>query len=144
MAMMFVSPTSFKNFETTSSNLSWPDSMHAPCLIVCDLIFLPAPRTTASSGAFGLAMSGAGALSNCGTLRCISTLAAAEVEMGLAARLGGGSAGSAPAGAAGTVMVSWQVGHSSLLPAPLLSTASSCSQLGQLKTISINVTGFLV
>src|SRR5664279_405349 len=138
MAIMFVSPTSFKNLVITSSNLSWPDSTHAACLIVCERTFLAAPRTTASTGGFGLAMSGAGDLSSTGTLRCISTLAAAEVEMGLAARLGGGRAGSAGAFGDGMVMVSWHDGHSMFVPAPELSTASSCSQLGQLKTISIS------
>src|SRR5450755_488495 len=140
--MMFVSPTSFRNLVTTSSNLSWPDSTHARCRMVCEMIFLPAPRTTASSGGFGLAMSGAGDLSSTGTLRCLSTLAAAEVEMGLAARLGGGSAGATGPFGDGMVMVSWHDGHSMSVPAPELSTASSCSQLGQLKTISISVGGF--
>src|SRR5450755_1241441 len=115
--MTFGSPTSFKNFATTSSNLSWPGSMHAACLIVCERILLPAPRTTASTGGFGLAMSGAGDLSSTGTFKCRSILAAAEVEMGLAARLGGGSAGATGPFGDGIVMVSWHDGHSMSVPA---------------------------
>src|SRR5712671_5937842 len=147
MATTFGSPTSPKNFATTSSNLSWPDSTHAACLMVCERSCLPAPRTTASNGGFALTINVSVGVLRTGTLRCISTLAAADELMALGCRLGvcasaGAGGGTAFADCAGMVMVSWQDGHSISEPAPELSTASSCSQLGQSKTISISVKSF--
>jgi hypothetical protein len=61
---------------------------------------------------------------------------------GASGAAGAAGAGSPPAKAMagsglGTVMVWEQAGHSISDPAPLTSTASSCSQLGQLKVMSI-------
>src|SRR5271169_6065710 len=105
-------------------------------------IFLSAPRATVSNAGFALTISLSPGVSRTGTLRCISTLAAAEEEMGLAARSGAGASGASLAGGgAGTVMVSPHDGQAMSVPTPAPSTASSCSQLGQLKTMSISLIG---
>jgi hypothetical protein len=69
-------------------------------------------------------------------------LAAADVAMGLAASPGTSTGAAVRVDWSGMVMVSPQDGHSMSEPAPELSTASSCSQLGQLKTMSISAKGF--
>jgi hypothetical protein len=58
-------------------------------------------------------------------------------SLGACGSSSGGSAAAVFVDAAGMVMVSWHDGHSISEPAPELSTASSCSQLGQSKTMSI-------
>src|SRR5471030_376649 len=129
---MFASPISFRNSVTLSSNLSWPDSMQLACLMVRMRIFLSAPMATAASGTADFLMRLSPGLLLTGTLRCISTFAEADVDMTLGARLGagadsGGGAAAVFVDAAGIVMVSWHDGHSMSVPAPELSTASSCS-----------------
>src|ERR1039457_3140310 len=117
----------------------WPFSMHDARRMVRMRTRLPAPFCTTSNGGFALAISDSVGLSWTGTFRCISTLAAADVLMALGAA--DGATGSEPVvtlpAPAGMVMVSPQEGHSICEPAPVWSTASSCSQFGQLKTMSI-------
>jgi hypothetical protein len=98
-----------------------------------------------STGGLALAMSGSAGLSRTGTFKCISTLAAAEEAMALPVGSGGGGvAGSAlvvTLPVDGMVMFSPQEGHLICVPAPVLSTASSWSQFGQLKMMSIIFSG---
>src|SRR5260221_1939188 len=101
------------------------------------------PGTFAPSGGLALAMRASPGVLRNGTLRCFSTLAAADRLMALAMCPGtcastGAGVDAALVDSAGMVMVSPQEGHSISVPAPALSTASSCSQLGQSKTISIS------
>src|ERR1019366_6619445 len=92
-----------------------------------------------SNGGFALAISDSAGLSWTGTFRCISTLAAAELAMALGAAVG--ATGSEPVVTlpmpAGMVMASPQAGQAICEPAPGRATARSCSQFGQLKTMSI-------
>src|SRR4051812_35098672 len=121
-------------------------------------IFLSEFFAATSSGARGLAMRLSEVLRT-GTLRCISTLAAAEEAMGFAgfnvsdgapAKVGRPPRGlSVPfvrvplAPGSGMVIFSSHEGHSISEPAPAASTSSSCSQFGQLKIMSIK-TGVVV
>ena len=85
------------------------------------------PTTRAPSGGLALDIKGSAGVLRTGTFRCFSTLAAAEEAMGLAVRLGTSSSRESDGfcGPEGMVIVSPQEGHSMLVPAPELSTASS-------------------
>src|SRR6266850_5740422 len=142
----FVSPTLLRKFETTSSNLSCPTSMQSVCLIVLTLIFLSDSFAVTSKGASGFSINISLVLWT-GTLRCISTFAAADDAMGLMgppptcgspapARINGREALSGE----GITIDSPHEGQSISLPAPELSTANSWSHFGQVKITSI---GFL-
>src|SRR5215475_5918131 len=135
MLIMFVSPTLPRKLETNSSKRSWPTSMQSVCLIVLTRIFLSVSLAATSIGGNGLAIRLSVALLE-GTLRCSSTFAAAEEEMGLAGLAvgSGGSVGMQPRPAtiagSGITMDSPQDGQLISVPAPELSTANSCSHLG--------------
>lgn len=88
----------------------------------------------------GFSMRLAAGLSCTGTFRCISTLAAADEEMGLtgcAGSAGTGAAAGRGLGAEGMTIFSEHEGQVISVPAPVLSTANSCSHFGQLKMMSI-------
>src|ERR1043166_9204684 len=115
--------------------------------------FLSDSFAAASSVGGGLVMRLSDVLRT-GTLRCFSTFAAADEAMGfdgfnVAAgacanvgspwRLSSAPTVRVPAVPGwGISMVSSQEGQSIFEPAPALSTSSSCSQLGQLKMMSID------
>src|ERR1700744_6565598 len=102
-------------------------------------IRLPAPFCTASSGGFGFPINTSPGLSRTGTLRCNSFLAIGA-GVGVPPAGGAGTGGSEPVVTLpleGIMMLSPQEGQSICEPAPDWSTASSWSQCGQLKVISI-------
>ena len=68
---------------TNSSNLSWPTSMQSVWRMVFTRIFLSLVLAAASRGTRGLAMR-LSEVFRTGTLRCSSTLAAAEEAIGFA------------------------------------------------------------
>src|SRR5579883_1166709 len=144
MLMIFGSPTLSRKLLTTSSNLSCPTSTQSVCLMVLTRILRSDSLAATSNGARGLAMSTSGALLD-GTRKCISTFAAAEDAIGLEGlapmRASGGRVGMPPGWGtmlgSGMTMDSPQEGQSISEPAPELSTANSCSHLGQLKITSI-------
>src|SRR6185312_2244166 len=114
MPVMFASPTSCRYFETISSNLSWPDSMHWARRMVWMRIFF-SPFAATSSGGLGFSINDADGLSLTGTFRCNGILAAAEAAMALAAGGGGVTGGNEPVVTlpeAGMTMVSLHDGHS--------------------------------
>src|ERR1043166_1775099 len=109
--------------------------------MVLTRIFLSDSFAATSSGASGFSMSMAPGLLWTGTLRCISTFAAADEEIGLT--------GCAPpcvtrgpegglVDPCGMTIFSPHAGQLISEPPPELSTANSWSHFGQLKTISIN------
>src|ERR1017187_6026958 len=101
-------------------------------------IRLSAPLATASNGTLVFLISSSLGLSRTGTLRCFSLLAAADAAMGFTGRpVECAASGADLVDCRGIVMVSPHDGHSISVPAPALSTASSCWQLGQSKMMSI-------
>src|SRR5258708_19621828 len=143
MLTMLSSPTLLKKLLTTSSNLSWPTSTQSVCRMVLVRIFLSASLAN-SSGASGFSIKLSVGNLRTGTFRCISIFAAADEAMGLmglastrgAWAASGTALGTGDAGM-GITMASPQEGQLISVPAPELSTASSWSHLGQLKTTSI-------
>src|SRR2546422_696020 len=142
---MLDSPIFTKKFVTTSSNLSWPTSMQSVCFIVFTRIFLSVSLAATSRGARGFVIKLAAGVLCTGTRKCISTLAAAEEEIGFT---GAPSIRGAPATLSnpgritlfsgdGITMCSPQEGQFISEPAPELSTANSWSHFGQLKITSI-------
>src|SRR5262249_46635662 len=139
MLIMLASPTLPRKLETNSSKRSWPTSIQSVCLIVFTRIFLSVSFAATSIGGSGLEVRLSDVLLE-GTRRCSSTFAAAEEEMGLAGLPPVGSGGSvgmpprpATIASSGMTMDSPQDGQLISVPAPELSTANSCSHLGQLK-----------
>src|ERR1019366_298580 len=145
MLIILDSPIFIRKFDTTSSNLSCPTSMQSVCLMVLTRIFLSDSFAATSSGASGFSIKLAVGVLWTGTRRCISTFAAAEEAIGLTgwtSTRGAPGALSIPgrfatSSGVGITMVSPQEGQLISVPAPVLSTANSCSHFGQLNITSI-------
>src|SRR5207245_2962047 len=114
--------------------------MQSVCLMVLTRIFLSASLAT-SNGANGFSIKLSVGVLRTGTRRWSSTFAAAEEAIGLmgcASTRGDTGSASTPDreitdSGSGIMMVAPQEGQLISVPAPELSTASSCSHLGQLK-----------